>query len=190
MKRKIISVVFLTYIVSIVLVGGYLFYENTVLQDVITEQNEFIKQVTGKDSVFIDQSNKYQDSLSKYTEKISFHLKGKPVTSEQFTDAYYKLDDERDSLKMLYDYAKRTYGFNVKLSKKHSKGSTTTTLSSPLNTRADSADITYYFFKHRIKLKNGSWTADQTSKEDVEKINRHLDEINRKLKAALDSAKK
>lgn len=190
MKRKILTALFLIYIASLILLGGYLGFENDRLKNVIVEQNEFIKQVTGKDSVFINQTNKYQDSLSQYTEKISFHLKGKPVTSDQFIDAYRKLEDERDSLKDVYDYARKAYGFDIKVTKKETKNTITTTLGPKGKTRADSADITYYFFKDRIKFKKGSWYADLTSKEDVEEVQKEIDEMNRKLKAALDSAKK
>ena len=185
-KRKIGDLIFI--IIYICLASGmaytYYLYENT--KDIVVEQNAFIKQITGKDSVFLDESKKYQDSLHKITEKFYWYIDGKEVGADQFLQAYKKLERERDSIKAMYNHAQGIYGFRVKY-KRWKKGDTTYTNTSTIGTtRADSAALTYYFFKDRIKKdKDGSWTAYLDSEEFTDKLNhlkKTLDSLNLKLK--------
>jgi len=185
MKQKIAGLV-LVFLLIIILVGSaYLLYDNERLNEIIVTQNNFIKDVTGKDSVFINQSKKYRDSLDNFTKKFTYYLDGKVVNSEQFFAAYKLLQTQKDSITYMYDHAKKLYGFDIE--SRHINDSTIVTRRRRF-TRADSADITYYFFKDRIrKDKRNTWSADQTSAADIKEVNKKLEELAKKAKLVIDS---
>jgi len=176
MKNKIFD--FLQLVLTIISIGiaGYFLYENEKLNTLVGNQNTFIKDVTGKESEFLKDSKKYRDSIVSYQNETTYLTEGKELTSKQFIERFDKMRVERDSLKSLYDYAKKVYRFDVTL--KSTKDSIT--LSTSGKSRADSARIALKYFKHRIKRHNLDWTItvdppeekpvkNTTLKRDLEK---------------------
>lgn len=183
MKNKVVDIILFIGFICLAGVAAYSIYNTSKLETVIENQNNFIKEVTGKESEFVAESQKYRDSIVSYTKEITYLLNGKTLTSDQFVDAYDRLRSEKDSINTLYNQAKKFYGFEIIM---EDKNDSTTLIYSKGNTRADSADIAYRFFKDRIKRnQKGLWTADLTSKEDLNKLNK---QIKSNLKKMLDTS--
>jgi len=174
MKEKITAILLLFLFSTLIGVLMYSFYDNSRLNNVIEDQNEFIKEVTGKESDFAKESKKYRDSLTSYTNEIKYLLDGKTITSNQFINAYEKLskrndslNTELDNLKFIHSYVKKLYGFDVKVMKTDS----TISISALPYTRADSAKVALDNFHDRLKrIKNG-WEVNITGPREIKKAN-------------------
>lgn len=192
MKEKVLGILVLFLFIALSGVLSYALYDNSRLNNVIDNQNAFIKEVTGKESEFDKESKKYRDSLTSYTNKISYLLEGKTISSSEFVKAYDRLRDKSDSLqrelddlKFIYRFAKSSYGFDVKLYRTDS----TLKVSTVSYTKADSAQTALQFFHDRLKRTKTGWTIDTTGPKDLEDVRKKIKELNKKSKAIVDSAK-
>ena len=150
-------------VISLVILSAYLYSANEELKSIVSEQNEYLKSSTVKDSLRNEKSENLQDSLKSYSNAILEALGKGNIDPDLFLNSFKKVEGERDSLKLIYDYAKKAYGFEMVFEKltKNYKDSTITssTYWSKENTPADSARMLLPYFRDRLRYdsKSKSW---------------------------------
>lgn len=161
----ILEVFFLILFFGLVILCGFLYEGNQDLKQIIIDQNEYLKQANEQDSVFNIRSKNLRDSLNSYTDAISAALGKGSIDADLFLDSYKKLEQERDSIKGMYDLAKEIYGFEMIYKKTVvNKGDNTstvrTTISAADHTPADSARLLLPFFRNKLEYnkKKKVWT--------------------------------
>jgi hypothetical protein len=166
-KSKLLIIV--TLFVAFVSIGFniYLIGLSNDLGDTIKEKNNIIKNGLKSNQ---NEISKLSDTVRTITEKISYELGGRKLTTDDMIKMYNYISSEKDKYKLLYDIAKEKYGFRELIEKKGNQ----TTYSFKDFTRADSSLVTYDLFKNRIYFKNGNWYGDVTSKKDLEKYDKDI----------------
>jgi len=161
--------------------AGYIAFQNSRLQNIIAQQDQLIKKANHDNGSYLDRARNYKDSVKTITERISFLMGNKKMTSDQFIQLYNTTSEQRDSLaallsdeRFLFNYAKDQYGFNVFLYKNND-----TTIASSKLSRADSAKIAFKYFKGRLKRTNNGWEINTFGNEADQ----------RKIKTLYDKAK-
>ena len=188
MKKKLTTALVITMFLIFSCLGLYSFYENYRLEDIVRKQNELIQKATGNDSEYLNETETYTDSIKNYTERISFIINGKRVSSDQFAKLFDKVTSERDSIKYAlenekfkFNYAKKYHGFDVFTYEKGDIMYVSSNFS-----RADSAALTYKYFNKRIKRgsEKDTWDIDVFGSDEDKK---KLQEIGKKAREIIQS---
>lgn len=192
MKNKVLNTLEIIGFLILLVAVGYMFYNNERLKEIINRQDELIMEAGRKDGEFMKKAENYKDSIKVFTDKISFIVNGKTISSSQFVLLYDRLRDKKDSInnelnktKRIYDYAKTTYGFDVLYTETDSTYST----SIVPYTKADSAQVALEYFHSRLKRTKAGWSINTTGIEDLKKIINDIKKIPKTIKPAIDSNK-
>lgn len=184
MRNRVVDVVFTILLIALTAFAVYIYYANERLNAIIAKQNTLIKKTTGKDSAFIDEANDLKDSIKTYTEKITYIMGDKEISSSQFIELYNRLESKNDSLenelwelREKFKFAESRYKFKVVAERK----GTTFNLDTRVST-ADSARVALMFIGDRLKTNNkNKWYLEPDPQ---------LKEIGKKAKDILESAAK
>lgn len=183
MKKTAYNIVLGAGLLVAILLFAYVKYDNSRLNNLLSEQNRLIKSMTGKDSRYLMDSKKYKDSIDKFTQRLSLITNGKKLNTFQILDAYRDLEKKNDTLNILLDIAKNDYGIKFKISRKGNN----TVYESAKNTRADSARLLYPYFKDNLKKRKGQWYIDRYNEREIKELE---DKLDKKLKPLNDSLRK
>jgi len=168
--KNIIAVLFSITLVSL-LFSGYLLYSNQQKADIIKTQEHLLKKNSNNDKSYVDSAKKITDSIKHIASQITYTINGKSYSSDEFIDKYLQMSHEKDRYMTMYEMAKKEYGFIINSSINKSDISYKWGAFS----RADSAQLTFELFRNRIrKNSRGEWIYDNTSKKDIEEIDKKL----------------
>ncbi|MFN0254524.1 reticulon family protein [Pedobacter ureilyticus] len=175
-RSKTGNIILLMIYLALVFGLGYMFILNEQLSTKLDRQSSVLREFNVSENSIKNDTERLRNDLNRISKSFKYIVDGKELSGDKLIAYIEKIEKERDSIKNVYDYAKGSYGFKIKVDIVKSGNTTTTTTSTVSGTRADSAKVTYYFFKDRIFKKKGYWYADGTSKKDLEKIEKVINE--------------